>query len=295
MFSINYFKVNLANTFMTATTKSLYESRCFRNATGDLIPTFWKPQQITASAPCLFSDSRQAFDEVTEQLSLGTIRRTIALALELEIQVGTYVLDATKNRKELPSSPYLYELLKSAVSDEARHELAFKYAEDAYGSEGKTEARQLQESWTELTNKVANPIATAGWAEAGVFLATLGLSRLVQGPSMSQLALKVAEDESRHVATNTAVSAFLGIMPTDEVLQLVRDTISFVVGDFSVPVAGLVLNKDYFCDCGVQLLTTGLCTTLDDLLDIGIHSMPFEVANSALYSRETAEGESVGY
>lgn len=273
---------------MSQSISELYKSRCVVAADGTLSPTFWKPQPLAYARPCLFADQRHTFGLADELLILNAIRRCIALGLALELPVGQFVRAQTD--EQLPNVLHIRELLMSAVADEGRHYQGFKFAEDVYGSIEDAQVTELCRRWFEISQSTS-PIAAAGWLEAGVFLSTLGFMRILCGPSLAELALRIAEDESRHVAANRAVTKWLRIAVPTEVRILIADTIRYAVGQCEMQVSGYLLNAQFFIDCGLELLDTNQCPVLDRLCAAVSHTMPFEVANSNLYSRETESGQ----
>jgi hypothetical protein len=244
---------------------------------------------------CKFGDERQTFDESEEAKVDGIMQRLIALGLVLELDVGKFVLEQT--RGEYPKAPYVKELLKTAVADEARHELGFKYAAKVYGSgteADKVGATKLQKIWSDLADK-HQPIAIAGIMEREVFLVTLGLTRLVGGSSLSELAMRIAEDESRHVATNAAITKWLKVDFDSEVQQAVSDTLEYAIGGETIKLSATrKLDLDFCLESAADLKATGVAHKLDRMTKIASHKMPFECSNKSLYtSRATESGQTV--
>jgi hypothetical protein len=272
---------------MPLSISELYKSRCTQDEHGNLVPTFWRPQPIAYQRPCLFADQRNTFDLATELQILNAARRCIALGLQLEVPVGQFVRAQTD--AQLPKIAHIRELLMSAVADEGRHYRGFHFAEQAYGTVEDAHAVELSRRWFEVAT-ATSPIAAAGWLEAGVFLSTLGFMRIACGPSLAELALRIAEDESRHVATNRAVTQWLRIEVPQSVRELIADTIRYAIGTCCFVASGTVCDAQFFVDCGLELLDTNKCKRLDDLCNAIQHDMPFEKPNNELYTRETENG-----
>jgi len=250
----------------------LYRSRC----NGDGKPLFWIPRPVRNMPHSLFADSRRPCTEAND-----VVKRCIGAALVLEIPVGEFV----SAQKVMPSADaVLRKLLMSNVSDEARHLKAFEYADEEYGSTAMP--AEVLSAW-EAAAQSGHPIAVAAALELGVFLCTLGVLRLVGGPSLSSLAVRVAEDEFRHVATNTAICDALGIDLMDY-WDLVYFTLETIVGcDVDIPLAGGVrLNLQWIVAQARQLLEQREARELDSLTRIAVHRLPFEVGNEELYDRE---------
>lgn len=282
---------------MTRTLTDLYLSRCYQTPTGEPKPHFWKPQPQKRRPLCLLADEKSGLlDEKTNDAALRCMRRLISMGLALELPVGQFI--EAQSRRDLPQIPYVRELLKSAVADEARHDLGFRYAADSLGvatAEEQTHIADLAAVWVTLGDaEKYQPIAVAGQLEKRVFLVTLGLMRLIGGVGLTDLAMRIAEDEARHVATNNAIGRWLGVSFGREVEQLIEDTLSFALGDLRFTVAGIPIDVDFLLDQSQQLEEYGFAQELDDLTRIAIHRMPFEVANQSLYSREADDG-AAGY
>lgn len=268
----------------------LYRDRCRVDSEGNLKPTFWKPRAMDSRRQvCIMGDERNKFDPETEQKALACMQRLIALGLELELPVGQFV----SAQSEVPNAPFVRELLKSAVADEARHELGFQYAAKAYGAADRAPAEELKARWSALAAKY-QPIAVAGALEQEVFLPTLGLMRLAGGSEMSSLALKIAEDESRHVATNRAIGKWLGVSFGSDLTEAVDATIDYALGDLRFTAAGVDIDYDFLVASSRSIRDTGVAPVLDDLTSASLMQSPFEISNDKIYDRETSDGR-VGY
>lgn len=278
------------------TLQDLYASRCVTNANGTLTPHFWQPMQLRHKALCLFADENKTYKSDEDTMSvLGVMQRLIALGLDLEIPVGQFVLEQTK--REYPDELYVKDLLKSAVADEARHELGFKYAAEQYGLPDEAEiakSSELKRKWQDLAAKY-QPLSIAGTLEQEVFLVTLGLMRILGGPSLNGLAMQVAKDESRHVATNRAITSWLGVSFGSDVTEAVDETLAFALGGFSMKVSpSLAIDMDFCVKSSRELRDTGTARKLDTFTRAATHSMPFEISNRELYSsRITESGQTV--
>lgn len=275
---------------MARTLSDLYLDRCFNTPAGPK-PHFWKPSKIEKRPLCLLADEKSGLlDPDTNEKALAAMRRLISMGLALELPVGSFIESQTK--KQLPTVPYVKELLKSAISDEARHDLGFRQAGEAYGlatEAEQTQIDQLAKNWVSLSDKV-QPIAVAGVLEKRVFLVTLGLMRLIGGIGLTDLAMRVAEDEFRHVATNNAIAKWLKVTFDSSVEQLIENTLKFALGDLVFSVAGIKIDYDFLLSQSRELETKGYARQLDDLTNSAIHRMPFEIGNKKLYSRETEDG-----
>ena len=172
----------------------LYSSRCYAEE-GKLKPHWWKPQPISEFCPQLFS-----VENIEDEGVDISLKKLIALGLELELPVGDFINQATK--RELPKSDYMMKLLKSNIRDEAAHYKGFKYANDIINTPYIKEAEIIRKEWEAMT---AHPIELARHLEVAVFLVTLGYMRIVGGHTLNHMAEEISRDESRHVSTNTQI------------------------------------------------------------------------------------------
>lgn len=273
------------------TLTDLYVSRCTEDK-GKLVPHFWQPMAMSYRPFCLFADESRQFDAETNKAVELCMQRLIALGLELEIDVGKFVLE--QSRREVPTGQFVPELLRSAVADEARHELGFKFAADAYGESDRARAAELKRDWVAMADKY-QPLAVAGVLEQEVFLVTLGAMRVLGGTELNGLAMQIAKDESRHVATNRAITKWLGVELGKDLDQLVDETLAFAMGKVNVAMTPkLSMNFDFAVRSSRELKATGRAKDLDRVTKIAQHRMPFEIANAKLYTtRQTEDGKTV--
>lgn len=272
---------------MATTYAELYNKRCEAGK-----PTFWIPQPLRNVSPCLFGDDTLPVH--AEWNTQGALQRCIALALQLEMPVGEWVGSFTKTEKS-SLSPELHTLLLSNIKDETYHYKGFEYAATAFPipCDILKESVLIGKAW----NDDASPtLVKAGFAEMGVFMISLAILRLLGGTELANLSQKVAEDESRHVATNRAALRDLGYspaIPSASIQNLINDTLEWMVGDLSVK--GDDLDEDYNFDLDFlmessrELVQEGIAKRLNNLLDYQVHALPFEVSNESLYTRAVVE------
>lgn len=264
-----------------ATFQSLYESRC--ETKGDkLVPTFWKPQPIEYCPLTLFSDDN--CEVHTDWECEPAIARIIALGLHCEIPVGEFVRDAGKG--DLPPDPILPTLLRSHVADEAAHDLGFRLAAEEYAPDKRwmAEAQDISAIWQSID---IHPIVPAAALEVGVFLVSLGAMRLCGGKSLSHMAAQIARDEYRHVAANMAVMRQLGLKFTNNIIDTIDDTVTWMFRDLNIPESetGTVVDLEFFRRASRELVNTGTARDLDGLCNYSNHYLPFENSNKSLYTR----------
>jgi len=262
--------------------RDLYLSRC-QLVDNQPKPVFWQPKPLQYHPVCLYSDTTKQGDALAEAM----VRRLIGLGLELEIEVGTMVLSGLQ--QELPKADSeLVLLLKSNSADEARHYNGFQYAKQTYGCDTNAELQQLAKDWKAESDK-QHPIHIAGVLEVGVFLISLGLLRIVGSPSLSRLAMAIAEDEFRHVQTNQAVSSGLGFWSNaSQHTNLIDATLDWIWGE-GLNDAPQALTLDNLKRFSRELLTDLSCPEFDKLTWYSFHHLPFELANDYIYSDKCLE------
>ena len=277
-------------TTATATPTSAYHQlfldRCIETQAGGIKPTFWNPLPISEEPLCLYGDEDSQV--LPEWNCDRAIRRLIALGLELELEVGEFVREAST--KDLPGDLYLRKLLQTNIADEAKHFKGFSYAAKAYNVDSeKLEASSLRNYWQTLANK-HHPLLIAMALEIGVFLPFLGCSRLFGGKSIATLSRKIAEDEFRHVITNRTLLDDLGIdcwnLPGD-VNKAIAETISWGLNGLAIPESELDedFNLDFVLRASRELVKTGQAEDYNDLVYMADHVLPFEVSNVSQYDR----------
>lgn len=228
------------------------------------------------SEVCYYSDITRKADQYGKDM----LSRIIGLGLEMEVNVGRYVINGLK--KDLPNGgPHLGLLLRSNAADEARHELGFLEASKVYGRYSDEKLTTLVQDWTQEAANSSNPILEAGELEVGVFLITLGLMRLVGSPGITRLAIKIAEDEYRHVQSNHAISTALGLWGHPN-LDLIDATLEWVWGSGLPGLPDVTLSglKRY----SRELLSDLNSPDFDNLTWYSFHHLPFELDNGYLYT-----------
>ncbi len=268
--------------------RELYQSRCKVNSAGELVPTYWIPQAVDYYPICLYS----SVDRVADPQAISLVQRLITLALRLEVEVGTMVVKGV--RRHLPKADKeLTPLLMSNASDEGRHYRGFQYAQTTYGSVECPKLDTLVTDWLALGDSAnTHPVHIAGLLEVSVFLISLGLLRIVGSPSLSRLAMAVAEDEYRHVQTNVAVSSGLGYwgQPSSDTQGLIDATLEWMWGDGldGVPKG---LSLPHLKEYSRELVADMASPRFDNLTWYSFHHLPFELPNEYMYSLRDTNSE----
>lgn len=225
---------------------------------------------------CYYSDSTR----LSDPNGLAMVRRIIGIGLDMEVNVGRYVIEGLN--KDLPDGgPHLTLLLRSNAADEARHQAGFTEARNVYGRAADEQLHQLVSAWSDEANRAINPISVAGQLEVGVFLITLGLMRIVGNSDLTRLAIKIAEDEYRHVQTNHAISTALELWGKPN-LSLIDSTLEWVFGKGLPELPGITFDK--IRRYSRELLSDLNSPDFDDLTWYSFHHLPFELDNNYLYS-----------
>ena len=270
----------------TSPFEQLYKERCYI-IDGKYKPTFWNPQELTSEPLCLFGD-----EDMTVEPEWGcemTILKLLAAGLELELEVGEFVREASD--RDLPSCDYVRKLLQSNIADEAKHFKGFSYARQCYNIPQVylQEAVSFRDRWKDLA-EIEHPLLIAMAMEIGVFLPYLGCSRLFGGKSLSSMSRKIAEDEYRHVVTNRTAIDSLGYNSYDlpkSVRDLIKESIVWAIGDLFIPEeeCGEEFNLDFVLRASDELISTGNAEDFNDTILLYDHVLPFENSNASQYDR----------
>jgi hypothetical protein len=275
---------------MTTTYKKLLASRC----TSEGKPTFWKPQQMLRTPHTLFND--EDIPVLSEWGVEQAIERTLALACELEIPVGGWLGAASKRESEFfNENPLIKKLALTNISDETFHDQGVQDAAKVYqvASSTKAEAALIRDAWFQLD---AHPLQKAAWAEVAVFLISLAILRLAGGSELAAMSEQISMDESRHVATNRGLLRDLGLnalAPSAPVQGLIDETLDWVTQGICIPANELCTDFDFdtafLKQSSQELILQGVAPRLNSLMDLQVHTCPFEISNRKNYSRATVE------
>lgn len=146
---------------------------------------------------------------------LATIQKCVALALNLEVPVGEYVLDALD--KGVPNDAKY--ILHSNAIDEVTHYKAFQNAATSYSV-----PQSLIDEATLISSNIPNehPIFLAGYIELSMFLPILAILRNYGGSGLRLTTADVSRDESRHVNTNWHLITNMGLDKETKALRKFR-------------------------------------------------------------------------
>lgn len=280
---------------MVVSYKELYLNRCVTSK-GKSSPTFWRPPTVK-SEPFGFWGSSDL--PIPEDWGVERLMQVIiGMGLVLELPVGEFIRSGLKG--ELPSEQhdgvdYVKKLFLTNSADEARHYKGMINAAQAYPipEDIMRDCERLKDAWVDLN---AHPILKAGSLESGIFLVNLAILRLFGSADLSTLGRGISMDERRHVITNRNVVKDLGLNPWNpgkELMDLMIDSFNYLFEGFNPKDSevhlGIEINKDFFIQSGIDLLTTGLAPTLDQLVRTMDYNPPFEAGNASLYDRDVEE------
>jgi len=245
----------------------LYNDRCRGGK-----PHYWKVEKL--------SKTNYAVDDSGID---GVISRVIASALLLEIDVKEYIKDVVTKLQDNDVSPAARLLLESNINDENVHYNQFVKAADAHtvDKQDTTDAIALSKQWYKAD---AHPLQKAALLEVGVFVAaSLPVILRCGDHGLAWTSQMVASDEQRHVATNLGCLHKLGYHPNcfpSELENLRKDTIAWLIGDFTVKQWGL--SKDWFIKQSDMMVGEGFSPALEMFTSAYRDTMPFEVSNTEL-------------
>lgn len=230
----------------------------------------WTPQHIPRSPL-----------EVDTPEATAMIDRILAMGLYLEMPVGAFVGQATK--RDLPIPAIALKLLLSNISDETIHFQAISKASVVYpvSEKSRLDAQAIAKEWDVASS---HPLEKAALIEIGSFMVALAVLYFVGGDSLANLGFDIARDEIRHVAAHRAILRMIGLTPDnppESIMNLRKQTVDWMIGDFTHP--DLWLNKDWFLEQSLLLVTTGQSKELNELTGGSLYKPPFESSNRRLY------------
>ena len=210
-------------------------------------------------------------------LTHRAIEKCLALALELEVPVGLYALEASK-REFTPDQRWA--LLDNA-SDEINHYNALSNWERSY-TPGippayLTEARAIRDTLQAIPE---HEILKAGYVELGIFFVVLSILRKFGGTSLKTLSADISRDEAQHVLVNWAVIDDQAIPYSTSVLnRFRRDVIAWLTSD----IKSRDLGQPFWLEQSDRLIATrkadGLAFTQH-----GLYMSFFEISNKTMAS-----------
>ena len=203
------------------------------------------------------------------------LQRCLALALELEIPVGLYTLEASR-REFTPEQKWA--LLDNATDEVTHYQALTNWVTSLTSGipiQYLDEARQIREQIQEVPE---HEVLKSGYVELGVFFVVLSLLRKFGGTTLKLLAQDISRDEAQHVLTNWSVIDHQGIPYSTSVLNgMRRDIVSWLVHDLRSSSYG----PDFWLQQSDNLVATRSAEGLS-FTKAGMYTAFFEVSNQSL-------------
>ena len=167
----------------------------------------WEPYASNANRKLDYSDGEQ-------------IVKSCLSFLDLEVSVGEWV----KNATEIPPEAKSFLLRNS--SDEEKHTVALIHLLRYYrGARVSRYSKELIKRWNEID---VHPIVKAYALECGVFFAVLPALTIYGDVYCATVSQWINDDERVHVETNLRVIRELKLKLTEELLELVFETVGYI-------------------------------------------------------------------
>lgn len=251
----------------TMNLEQIWIERTTVNEKGNRVPTFWNPTPLSKIEGDTYDGNLMA--------------RIVSLGLVMELPVGELV---TSQMRRIPglNVGIVEKVLKSNISDEARHDKGMHYAEEFLTEAGYTVDTSPVHQFLKDTQRLPyHPITLAACLEVTLFLPMLALARMHGGQAFNRWALGINEDEQRHVRVNSSLASALGEpLPTCHQWIPIRDAVIDYLMDRHP-------DKDLFYRASNELYHTGDSPTLNAIPAVAAVSFmsPFTVTNSEKYAR----------
>lgn len=210
-------------------------------------------------------------------LTHKAIEKCLALALELEVPVGLYTLEASR-REFTPAQRWA---LLDNSSDEINHYNALSNWARSYTpglpQEYLHEARVIREA---LQDVPEHPVLKSGYVELGIFFVVLSILRKFGGTSLKMLGNDISRDEAQHVLVNWAVIDEQAIPYSTSVLnKFRRDVVAWLTSD----IKSRDLSQSFWLDQSDRLIATRQADGLD-FTKHGQYVAFFEISNESMAS-----------
>ncbi len=226
--------------------------------------TEWTAQKINWNVPEI---EHEGFKNI-EQGIADTFSRIVALGLELELPVGSFIRAAIEKIRDIP--PTAIEGMIGNIEDEEKHFLSFQRIAAKYNvkTEDKKQAALFRRE--AIQNKL-NPIVKTRDLETIVFLPLQGVLRFYGGQSLERLVADISHDEVRH--TN-----YGWLLSTKFKYHRYTDFENFCTRITRWAVQPLQTSKKWEDIC-IEIRDTGESKILSQMLNYSVHKAPFEINN----------------
>lgn len=193
--------------------------------------------------------------------------RCVALGLELELPVGSFIRAVIDKSDKLPQSAI--NGLIANIIDEEKHFDAFNQMRCYLKDEDLETAKNFRK---QCLHDKTHPLAKARDLESYVFLPLQGFMRAYSGQALERVIADISHDEYRHTNYNWLLSNDLKIKRFKDFEKLCLDIVSWCVKG-----SGVESLWENVC---IDIQQDGYSPVLVSLLNYGIHRAPFEISNA---------------
>ncbi|MEM7578285.1 MAG: hypothetical protein AAF316_00275 [Cyanobacteria bacterium P01_A01_bin.80] len=221
----------------------------------------WEPSQVT----------KEEFSQNVEGLE-SCFSRIIAIGLELELPVGSFIRAALEKVEDIP--PTAIKGMVANIEDEQKHEVVFKNLSFAYGVNPQ-DSYTAKEFRKRIIQYKFNPIAKTRDLESIIFLIVQGFLRVYGGQNLERVVADISHDELRHTNFGWELSTLLRIHRNKEFENLCTQAVNWCFNP---------LPRQLFAvwiDMAEEIKEQGYSDNLHQMLNYGIHRAPFEISNAA--------------
>jgi len=199
--------------------------------------------------------------------------RIIALSLNLELPVGSFVRAFLEQEKQLPMSAKIG--LINNIKDEEKHQIAFENILKAYSVTEKdcvtaNNYRKL------LVKDKTHPLIKSRDMETIIFIPLQTCLRYYGSQSLERLVGYISLDEIRHLNYNWELSEILGLGFNREF----EDSLVSICQWCFEPLKNITLDSEFWIESTYQMREDGESENLINIMDYGIGVAPFEISNN---------------
>lgn len=208
---------------------------------------------------------------------LETLKKCVALSLNLELPVGAFIRHLLDEEKNLPPTAFNGLLLN--IQDEEKHQIAFEKIAIHYTPTPEM-LYQANEFRKIITKLKINPLIKARDLETCLFIPVQTYMRFVGGETLERTIADVSHDEYRHLNYNWAVSEMLKL---DIIIEFIEQLAYICRWVFSDLPGGLMTDPtthNFWNEALFQMAEQGESKNLSGIMNYGIHKAPFEISNS---------------
>lgn len=219
----------------------------------------WQPIDILDEPLAPITGARECFN------------RIVALGLELELPVGSFIRAAIERVSDIPKTA-IKGMIENII-DEEKHFDAFSRISNVYTP---TEYDLISASIfrQELLHFSYNPIAKARDLETLVFLPIQAILRVYGGEALERVVADISHDEYRHTNFGWELSTVLKIHRNRDFESICKRVFEWTIKPLDEQ------QKQFWTDVFAEMQEQGYSEKLDAVLNYGIHKAPFELSNA---------------